>query len=248
MALVTNNRVLRQRLAKKEFSASCGQEIDGATKTFTNSIVIHSSHGSGLVRKRDRLLQAAGIDRRGLETDALSVELYRQERILINGLWNWRGRWPDSCSPRLRNQSRFHSGAAFRHGPVELLNDRPVVMTMNPSGETAALMEELHEISAEMRTDNSDHFQSACERSIRVSVKASRSSPDSQWPSFKDRQRAGVETASILERAYSARGDGQRIRSYRLSSYVLILTWINPVQNRQCVSFSTSFPYSSSPF
>ncbi|HPD37889.1 MAG TPA: phosphosugar isomerase [Mesotoga infera] len=180
MTLVTNNpsSTAGKRLEReKVFPLLAGKERSmGATKTFINSILttlLMALTWSGTRIDFSKLPESI---EEAFETDVTHlVELLagNRERILVaRGYGIGVAKMARLMFAEVSKLSLvFYSGAAFRHGPLELLNDRPVVMTMNPYGETSALMEELHrDIYQKCELITLTNFQSACERSIKVSI------------------------------------------------------------------------------
>lgn len=153
MALITNNpdSTAAKKLPRtRVFSLQAGRERSmGATKTFTNSIlatllIAQTWTGEELDFSSlpARVEEGLALEVGGL-VDSLSRE---RERILVaRGYGIGVGRMARLMFAEVAKLSLiFYSGAAFRHGPLELLKDGPVVVTFNPFGETTPLMEALH--------------------------------------------------------------------------------------------------------
>ncbi|MBN2219400.1 MAG: SIS domain-containing protein [Kosmotogaceae bacterium] len=153
MALVTNDEQSSAAKAFPDgrvFSLCAGNERSmGATKTFVNSIVLalmisafkagRSLNFSDLPVRMDEALS--------LDSSWLSALLSeKRERILVaRGFGIGVGKMARLMFAEVAKLSLiFYSGASFRHGPVDLLTDKPVVITMNPKGETYDLMQELN--------------------------------------------------------------------------------------------------------
>ncbi len=153
MTLVTNNEKSSAAKAfpdERVFPLFAGNERSmGATKTFVNSIVLTLMISAF---KTARRLSFSDLPTR--MDEALSHDLSwlaallseKRERILVSrGFGIGVGKMARLMFAEVAKLSLiFYSGASFRHGPVDLLADKPVVITMNPKGETYDLMQELH--------------------------------------------------------------------------------------------------------
>jgi glucosamine--fructose-6-phosphate aminotransferase (isomerizing) len=153
MALITNNgrsSASRNFPDERIFLLNAGNERSmGATKTFVNSIVLMLIIAAS---KTARQIDFSKLPSRMEEALALDVSWLttllseKRERILVaRGFGIGVGRMARLMFAEVAKMSLiFYTGAAFRHGPVELLIDRPVVLTLNPTGATHDLMQELH--------------------------------------------------------------------------------------------------------
>ncbi|HDP79093.1 MAG TPA: SIS domain-containing protein [Mesotoga infera] len=153
MALITNSC---QSSASKHFPddrvflLNAGDERSmGATKTFVNSMVLMLIIAASKTARRmdfsklpSRMEEALTLDVSWLA----SLLSESRERILVaRGFGIGVGRMARLMFAEVAKISLiFYTGAAFRHGPVELLIDKPVVLTLNPTGATYDLMKELH--------------------------------------------------------------------------------------------------------
>lgn len=153
MVLITNNEQSSAANffpGERVFLLEAGNERSmGATKTFVNSVVLMlliaaSKTGRSLNFSElpSRIEEAISLDLSWLAT--LLSE--KREKILVaRGYGIGVGSMARLMFAEVAKISLiFYAGAAFRHGPVDLLIDRPVVLTMNPEGVTQNLMQELH--------------------------------------------------------------------------------------------------------
>ncbi|MBN2253416.1 MAG: SIS domain-containing protein [Kosmotogaceae bacterium] len=153
MALITNScqsSAAKHFPDERVFLLNAGDERSmGATKTFVNSIVLMLIIAAS---KTERRMDFSKLPSRMEEALALDVSRLAsllsesRERILVaRGFGIGVGKMARLMFAEVAKMSLiFYTGAAFRHGPVELLIDRPLVLTLNPAGATYDLMKELH--------------------------------------------------------------------------------------------------------
>ena len=171
MVLITNNpdsSAASKLPCDRVFPIHAGLERSmGATKTFTNTIVTIFMIGSSWCGSNlnTSLLPEKMEEALSVDTTELAKSLHKAKTAIVvaRGSGVGVGRMIRLMFAEVAKLSVvFYSGAAFRHGPLELLIDRPLVITLNPEGKTSPLMEELHrDISDKCELITLSNFASA---------------------------------------------------------------------------------------
>ncbi len=209
MALITNNpdsSAAKKLPRERVFAVHAGLERSmGATKTFTNTIVTILMIGSSWSGSNLNLslLPAKMEEALSVDTAELAETLSRAKTAIVvaRGCGVGVGRMIRLMFAEVAKLSIvFYSGAAFRHGPVELLIDRPVVITLNPEGKTSPLMEELHQdISGKCELVTLSNFSSTSNSAKRVLVSMGLPEELSFIPMMNHLQKTAEELARIRD-------------------------------------------------